>query len=89
VLIGPGDETEIKFDAGSLPPLPAGWKRSYVLRSWGYCKDTAPFTATGDTIEPLPFRGMTTYPYGPTEKYPDTPRHRDYLQRYNTRKSGQ
>src|SRR5205807_2268053 len=61
VLIGPGDETEIKFDARSLPSLPNGWKRSYVLRSWGYCKDTAPFTATGDTIEPLPFRGMTTY----------------------------
>jgi Tfp pilus assembly protein PilF len=88
VLIGPGDEAEIRFDARSLPPLPKGWKRSYVLRSWGYCKDTGPFTATGDTIEPLPFRGMTTYPYGPKEKYPDTPKHREYLQRYNTRRVG-
>ena len=28
---------------------------------------------------------MTRYPYGPDERYPDTPAHRDYLARYNTR----
>ena len=26
--------------------------------------------------------------YGPGEKYPDTPRQRDYLKRYNTRQVG-
>jgi hypothetical protein len=89
VLIGPGDEAEVRFAARQLPTLPPGWKRSFVLRSWGYCKDTAPFTATGDTVEPLPFRAMSGYPYGPGEKYPDTPRHRDYLRRYNTRQTGE
>ena len=39
-------------------------------------------------VEPLPFRAMSNYPYGPGEKYPDTPAHRDYLKRYNTRQVG-
>ncbi len=88
VLIGPGDEAEVAFDATRLPALPSGWKRSYVLRTWGYCKDSGPFTATGSTVEPLPFRAMTSYPYGPKEKYPDTPLHREYLRHYNTRRVG-
>jgi tetratricopeptide (TPR) repeat protein len=88
VIFGAGDEVEVRFDAGSLPPLPKGWQRSYVLRTWGYCKDTGPFTAAGDTVEPLPFRAMSNYPPGPGEKYPDTPLHRDYLKRYNTRQVG-
>jgi hypothetical protein len=85
VLFGPGDELDVRFDASKLPSLPPGWKRSYVLRTWGYCKDSGPFTAQGDTVEPLPFRAMSNYPYGPGEKYPDTPKYRDYLKRYNTR----
>ena len=52
-------------------------------------KDSGPFTAHGDTVEPLPFRAMSNYPYGSGEKYPDTPRQRDYLKRYNTRQVGQ
>ncbi|MBI1916378.1 MAG: VCBS repeat-containing protein [Planctomycetes bacterium] len=88
VLFGPGDEVDVRFDAGKLPSLPAGWKRSYVLRTWGYCKDAGPFTAHGDTVEPLPFRAMSNYPYGPGETYPDTPEHRDYLKHYNTRQVG-
>ena len=28
---------------------------------------------------------MTGYPYGPGESYPQTPAHREYLERYNTR----
>jgi hypothetical protein len=62
-----------------------GWTRSYVLWAWGYCKDAGPFTAAGGTIEPLPFAGMSNYPYGSGEHYPNTPRHQDYLRRYQTR----
>ena len=32
-VVGPGDEVRLEFEAGSLPPLPSGWTRSYVLRS--------------------------------------------------------
>jgi tetratricopeptide (TPR) repeat protein len=82
VVFGPGDEVTVRFDARRLPALPAGWTRSFVLRTWGYSKDTAPFTAHGDTVEPLPFRGMSNYPYGPNERHP----HPDYRRQYNTRR---
>jgi hypothetical protein len=85
VIFGPGDDLDVRFDARQLPELPAGWTRSFVLRTWGYCKDCAPFTATGATIEPLPFRAMGNYPYGPDKKYP----HPEYPPRDNTRPVGQ
>jgi hypothetical protein len=85
VVFGPGDKVTAHFDAGRLPPLPAGWVRSYVLRTWGYCKDSSPFTAHGATIEPLPFAAMSNYPPGPDEHYPSDAMHQDYLQRYQTR----
>jgi hypothetical protein len=88
VIFGPGDDLTVEFDAQSLPELPAGWKRSYVLKTWGYCKDCSLFTATGDTIEPLPFHQMSKYPYGPEEHYPNDPLHQDYLRRYQTRSVG-
>jgi Tfp pilus assembly protein PilF len=62
VVCGPGDEVTVRFDASKLPPVPAGWERSFVLRSRGYSKDTAPFTALGGNVEPLPFRAMKNYP---------------------------
>jgi hypothetical protein len=88
VIFGPGDDLTVEFDAKSLPELPSGWKRSFVLKTWGYCKDCSLFTATGDTIEPLPFREMSKYPYGPEEHYPDDPLHQNYIRRYNTRQVG-
>src|SRR5207244_9684388 len=80
-IFGPGDEVTARFDARPLKEPPPGWQRSFILRTWGYCKDCAPFTATGATIEPLPFRAMKTYPYGPEQRYP----HGDYDREYNTR----
>jgi hypothetical protein len=88
VIFGPGDVLTVKFDARRLSRLPSGWTRSFVLRTWGYCKDCAPFTATGDTVEPLPFRKMSTYPYGPSERYPRSAKHKAYLNKYNTRLVG-
>jgi len=85
VIFGANDMLTVQFDARKLPPLPNGWQRSFVLRTWGYCKDTSPFTAHSATIGPLPFQAMSTYPYGANERYPDDPVHRDYLRQYNTR----
>ena len=59
-----------------------------MLRAWGYSKSAGPFVATGDTVEPLPFQGMSNFPYGPGEHYPRTPRHEDYRRRFNTRQVG-
>jgi hypothetical protein len=81
VIVGPGDEVTVRFDARRLKEPTKGWQRSFVLRTWGYCKDSAPFTATGGAVGPLPFRAMHDYPYGPEVRYP----HSDYEQEYNTR----
>jgi hypothetical protein len=88
VIFGAGDELTVHFDATKLPPLPPGWKRSFVLRTVGYCKDSGLFTAHGDTVEPLPFRAMSNYPYGPNERYPTDRMHEEYRHNYNTRHVG-
>jgi tetratricopeptide (TPR) repeat protein len=85
VVFGPGDDLTVRFDARALPPLPEGWRRSFLLRTAGYCKDTALSTAQGTTVEPLPFGGMSNYPYGADQQYPRDPLHLDYLRRYLTR----
>ena len=85
VIARPGDELAVAFDARSVPPLRAGWKRTFLLHADGYSKEMNPRSASPDMVGPLPFRAMTKYPYGPDEHYPDTAPYRDYLARYNTR----
>jgi tetratricopeptide (TPR) repeat protein len=86
-LVGPGDEVRLEFDASSVPALPEGWNRSYVLRAVGYCKDADPFTATSDTAGPLPWRGMPAFPFGPEGRRPEDPSYRAYLRDFQTRES--
>ncbi|HMF10810.1 MAG TPA: CRTAC1 family protein, partial [Gemmataceae bacterium] len=88
VIFGPGDEISVAFAAKALPKLSAGWKRSFVLRSWGYTKSCSPFVAHADTIEPLPFKAMSNYPCGPNEHYPADAEHEEYRRKYNTRAVG-
>ena len=87
-VVGPGDEARLEFDATSLPPVPAGWTRSYVLRAVGYCKDADPFTATSDTVEPLPWRGMPAFPFAPGVVRPADAAYEAYLREYQTRPAG-
>jgi hypothetical protein len=42
-------------------------------------------TAKGHRVGPLPFHGMSRYPYDSSESYPDDKEHRQYQKRYNTR----
>jgi hypothetical protein len=51
----------------------------------GWSKDGDANTAFGDSVERLPFHGMSRYPYPPAEHYPDDAAHRDWRARYNTR----
>jgi len=85
VIFGPGDELALRFDASHLPELPPGWSRTLIFYAGGWVKDGDLNTALSATVEPLPFHGMSGYPYGEDEHYPDTPVHREYQQRYNTR----
>ncbi len=86
--VGPGDEARLEFEAKSLPELPEGWTRSYVLRSIGYCKDADPFTAGSDSIGPLPWRGMPEYPFSTRLERQRDPVYEAYLREYQTRPAG-
>jgi tetratricopeptide (TPR) repeat protein len=86
VVFGPGDEVTVDFDGHGLPPLPAGWRRDFLLYSNSWLKDADLNTGTGQAVEPLPFHGMSRYPYGADESYPTDAEHQRYLRRYNTRR---
>lgn len=86
VIMGPGDEIALRFDATALPEPAPGWERSFVLVSHAYCKDMDLYTATPQTLAPLPFRTMSRYPYPAGERPPNTEAHRLYRQTYNTRR---
>jgi hypothetical protein len=85
VVMGPGDETTIHFDATSAASLPKGWKRDFLLYTDGWIKDSDLNTAFGTTVAPLPYHAIQAYPYGPRDAYPDDPQRRAYLREYNTR----
>jgi Flp pilus assembly protein TadD len=85
VIMGPGDEATIQFDASSATSLPPGWKRDFLLYTDGWIKDSDLNTAFGTTVGPLPFHGAQSYPYTPAESYPTDPHHESYQREYNTR----
>ena len=85
VISNAGDETSISFDAGKLPELKPGWKRDFLIHTVGWVKDGDLNTATGNTVLPLPFHGMKTYPPSPSDIYPTDADHQNYLKEYNTR----
>jgi len=86
IIADGGDEISIDFDAAKLPPLPTGWKRDFLIYSEGWVKDGDLNTAYGQTVAPLPFHKMPSYPYGKNVAYPTDQEHREYQQKYNTRK---
>jgi len=81
----PGDEFILSFDAAKLPPLPEGWTRTFLLYADGFSKEMDINSASPDQVGPLPFHGMSKYPYIWPERYPLTPARRRYLETYNTR----
>ncbi len=84
----PGDEIALTFDARALPPLREGWTRTYLLYANGFSKEMNLHSSSPDRLEPLPFHGMTRYPYSRPEQYPDTPAYNRYRAEYNTRTIG-
>lgn len=81
----PGDEISLSFDAGALPPLPSGWTRTFLLYSDGFSKEMDINSASPDQVAPLPFHGMSRYPYAWPEHYPLTEARQRYIEKYNTR----
>ena len=85
VVMNAGDEVTLEFDAEDSPELPSGWSRDFLFYNNGWLKDGDLNTAQGQTVELLPFHGMSSYPYGTDEAYPDDEESQSYLKRYNSR----
>lgn len=85
VILGAGDEIELRFSTADLPPVRGGWTRDYLFLVDGWAKENEANTAFGDSVEPLPFHEMSAYPYGEGERYPRTPEQRADLERLHTR----
>jgi hypothetical protein len=85
VIMGPGDEATIQFDASSASSLPPGWRRDFLLYTDGWIKDSDLNTAFGTTVGPLPFHGVQSYPYGRADAYPTDAQHQRYLKEFNAR----
>jgi len=85
VIMGHGEEVTLRFPADAFGPVKPGFRRSFILKTDSYCKDMDLYTAHGETVEPLPFHAMRSYPYGPDQRYPDNESTRAYLRQYNTR----
>ena len=84
VVMNAGDEMTVTYDATLLPPLPPGWRRDYVLYTDGWVKDGDLHTVGSQTVEPLPYHGMTSYPATP-HAVPQDDAYRAYRTRYQTR----
>ena len=85
VIMNAGDEISLEFTATELPELPSNWTRDFLFYNDGWLKDGDLNTAHGQTAEPLPFHGMTSYPYGHDDSYPNDPEYVNYMELYNTR----
>jgi hypothetical protein len=88
VVSRPGDDIALSFDAQSLPPLPSGWTRTFLLYADGFSKEMNLHSASPDRLDPLPFHRMSSYLYRLPEHYPTTPAHEQYRAHYNTRVVG-
>jgi hypothetical protein len=85
VVMGSGDEARLTFDAAALPAVQPGWRRDFLLLVDGWAKDADANTAFSQTVEPLPFHGMSSYPYPAGEHFPDDLLHTEYRKTYNIR----
>ena len=85
VVMGSGDELRLLFPVASLPKLPYGWTRDFLLLVDGWAKAADANTAYSQSVEPLPFHAMSAYPYRNNERYPDDAAHTAYRKKYLTR----
>jgi hypothetical protein len=85
VISRPVDEISLSFDASKFPLVRPGWTRTFLFYADGFSKEMDINSASPDQVLPLPFHGMTKYPYADPEKYPMTAARRAYIDKYNTR----
>ena len=85
VAMAVGDELTVEFDGRKLAPVLPGWKRAFFLYLHGWAKDGEPNTAFARSVEPLPFRRMSNYPYREADHPPRHEAYQQYLKEYQSR----
>jgi len=85
VIMGSGEELRLQFPVAAVGAPRAGWTRDFLLKVDGWAKDRDPNTAFSSTVQPLPFHGMSQYPYPASEHFPRDAMHDSYQRTYNTR----
>jgi hypothetical protein len=79
VIMRYADKLELTFPSPGQPA--AGMTRAFVLKVDLFYKEFNEYKF----LAPLPFHGMSTYPYAAPEAYPADEDHNRYLLDYNTR----
>ncbi|MDE0891609.1 MAG: hypothetical protein OSB14_05455, partial [Planctomycetota bacterium] len=87
IIMGTGDCLTLTFPASELPELKDGWRRDWLVFLDGWAKDRDPNSIQALEVEPLPFHGMSGYPYREDEAFPDDELHRAWREEWNTREA--
>ncbi len=58
-IVNAGDALTIRFDATQVPRIPNGYNRTFFFYSFGWEKDGDPNVTSGDSVGPLPSRGLS------------------------------
>jgi hypothetical protein len=82
-----GDMVSLQFPVSNLTKPAPGMVRDYFLFVAAWFKDPPGKWGYGFdfTVDPMPFIGMSGYPYTATQSYPYDAAHEAYLKQYNTR----
>jgi hypothetical protein len=88
VVSRPGDEVALSFDAKHLPTIAPGFARTFLLYADGFSKEMDINSSSPDVAGPLPFHGMKSYPYPPSETPERLRRNAAMQARYDTRVVG-
>ena len=82
-----GDAVSLHFPIPDLALVEEGMERDFFFFVAAWFKDKPSNWGYGYefTVDPLPFREMSGFPYPSTESYPYDSEHLNYIQQYNTR----
>ncbi len=86
VITHHGDEVRLRFDAAGLEKIAPGFERTFLVMADGFGKDMDLSSAFSETVAPLPFHGMASYPYPSAPPLLDAPEALRYRDEYNTRR---
>jgi len=78
-----GDELGLEFQ--DIAPVDGMDRHVFLQADVMYSIKYTTSRFVTDSIEPMPFHGMSNYPYGENESYPYDEEHLDYISTWNTR----